>query len=88
MWAIEQDMIEARQTSVAPPKATGIAGAKGDAAEGYRFSRAGIPGPTEKIRRTVAVLSRKRAKLCGPVYAERCLTLANPFGHEQLSHCS
>jgi len=54
MWAIEQDMIEARQTSVAPPKATGIAGAKGDAAEGYRLSRAGIPGPTEKIRRTVA----------------------------------
>ena len=34
MRAIEQGMIEARLTSVAPQTATGIAGAKGDAAEG------------------------------------------------------
>jgi len=47
-------MIEARLTSVAPGKATGIAGVKGDAAEEHRLSRAAGSGPSEKIRRTVA----------------------------------
>ena len=47
-------MIEARLSSVAPENASGSAGAKGIAAEGYPLSRADMPGPSEKIRRTVA----------------------------------
>ena len=47
-------MIEARLTTVVPLKATGIAGAKGDAAEGYRLFRAGMPGTQENMLRTVA----------------------------------
>ena len=51
-------MIEARPTSVARVKATGIAGVKGDAAEGDRPARGRFSGPPEKIRRTVAKAER------------------------------
>ena len=55
MGAIEQGLIEARLTSVTPALCDGNRSrAKGDAAEGYRLFRAGIPGTSEKIRCTVA----------------------------------
>ena len=43
----------------------GALGEKGEIAEGYPFPRTDIPGPTEKIRRTVA---------SGFSHAESCLT--------------
>ena len=67
MGAIEQGLIEARLTSVAPEDCDGNrSGVKGDAAEGYRLFRAGMPGTSENIRRTVA--SGKPL----PENAERC----------------
>jgi hypothetical protein len=55
MRAIEQGMIEARPTSVAPALRDGnCSGVKGDAAEGYRLFRAGMPGTRENILCTVA----------------------------------
>ena len=79
MRAIEQGLIEARLTSVAPEECDGNrSGAKGDAAEGYRLFRAGMPGTQENMLRTVAI-------------AESCQTLGHcPYtdGHEQILPCS
>ena len=52
---IEQRLMEARSTSVAPKKAAGTARVKGKIAEGYPLSRADMPGPREKIPRTVTL---------------------------------
>ena len=79
MRAIEQGMIEARLTTVAPEERDGNrSGVKGDAAEGYRLFRAGMPGTQENMLRTVA-------------NAESCQTLGHcphTDGHEQILPCS
>ena len=72
-------MIEARLTTLAPEERDGNrSGVKGDAAEGYRLFRAGMPGTQENMLRTVAI-------------AESCQTLGHcpyPDGHEQILPCS
>ena len=78
MGTIEQGLIEARLTSVAPEGCDGNrSGVKGDAAEGYRLFRAGMPGTLEKIR-------------CSVANAESCQALGHcpqTDGHEQAQPC-